>query len=233
VTRLRSLIALVVSASALLAISLATGGNAGGQAPFRSDLSNFTPETVKAFTAFPIYSLGTQFEDLPLRAIVRVDRDPLVKARAGYGVPGNRTNHLNFIYGTCGGGCTPPLTVQIWPACDRTLQDYYYNVPDGGPSRPYERVTIRGVPAAKFSGMLEIYSGTVTIVIFGQTSTQQERAAESLVSANTLAGTFPPANRFRLPLPARWRANFTASSRGCPSVGCSPTNIVRRGASVR
>lgn len=100
---------------------------------------------------------------------------------------------MNFIYGTCSsrageGGCAPPLTVQILPACDRTLQDYYYNTPDGGPSREFEQTTVRGVPAARFSDMLEIYSGRVTIVIFGDTATLRASAAEKLASANSLAG---------------------------------------------
>lgn len=140
------------------------------------------------FADFPLYSLGPQFEDLPLTAIVRVNRKPMRKARGGFGVPDNRTNHMTFVYGTCGRGCIPPLQVQIWPACDNTLADFYFNVPGGGPSRPYELVTIRGVPAAKFSDMLQLYSGAVTIVIFGESVAQQERAAENLVSANILAG---------------------------------------------
>lgn len=184
--RIRTAIALLVIPAAVAAIALANG--AEGQAPFRSDLSDFTPETVRAFADFPLYSLGTQFEQLPLRAIVRTFRQPMVKARAGFGVPDNRTNHVTFVYGTCGGGCVPPLQVQIWPACDRTLQDYYFNVSGGGPSRPYELVRIRGVPAAQFSEKLEIYSGIVTIVIFGETQAQEVRAAERLISANILAG---------------------------------------------
>jgi hypothetical protein len=184
--RLRLVIVLVATVIALVAVAFAT--TAQGEAPFRSDKSDFTPETVRDFAGFPLYSLGTQFEDLPLTAIVRIDQESRLKARGGFGIPDNRPNHVTFVYGTCGGGCVPPLQVQIWPACDRTLHDYYYNVPGGGPSRPYERVTVRGVPAARFSGMLEIYSGAVTIVIFGETGTQQERAAEHLTSANTLAG---------------------------------------------
>jgi hypothetical protein len=193
--RMRSVIALTVGVTAVLAIGLATstgGQSAGAQDPFRPDLSNFNLETVRGFQGFPLYSLGTQFEGLPLTAIVRVNREVTRKARGGFGVPDNRTNHVTFVYGTCGGGCVPPLQVQIWPACDNTLADLYFNVAGGGPSRPYELVTIRGVPAAKFSDMLQIYTGTVTIVIFGETTEQQERAAASLASANTLAGNIPP-----------------------------------------
>jgi hypothetical protein len=187
--RARSVIAFSVGAVAVVAVGVGVVTNAEGRHPFRSELSNFTPESVRVFADFPPYSLGTHFDDLPLTAIVRIDQQSTLKAYGGFGVPDNRPNHVTFIYGSCE-GCVPPLQVQIWPACDRTLQDYYWsdNVRGGGPSRPYELVTIRGVPAAKFSDMLEIYSGAVTIVIFGESAAQQERAAQSLLSANILAG---------------------------------------------
>ena len=191
-----ALVGSVLLVAGAIAIGVAVATHAEAQAPFRSDVSDFTPKTVRDFPGFPLYSLGTQFEDLPLTAIVRVFHKPLVKARAGFGVPDNRTNHMNFIYGTCTGGseggCAPPLTIQIWPACDNTLADFYYNTPDGGPSRPYELVTVRGVPAARFSDMLQLYSGTVTIVIFGDTAALRARAAEGLTSANVLAGNTLP-----------------------------------------
>jgi hypothetical protein len=196
--RLRPAIVLTLVATAVAALAVGVATSAQQQDPFRSDLSTFNAETVRTFSDFPLYSLGPQFEGLPLTAIVRVNRELARKARAGFGVPDNRTNHVTFVYGTCGGGCVPPLQVQIWPACDRTLQDYYFNVPGGGPSRPYETATIRGVPAAKFEDMLEIYSGTVTIVIFGDSAEQQERAAQKLVSANVLAGSVSAGE----PLPA-------------------------------
>lgn len=187
-----------------LVTALATGafsGAAEGQAPtppaqFETSFSDFTPTTVQRFAAFPLYSVGSQFENLPLTRITRTFNRPNLSAvgAAAFSLPDNRTNYVNFIYGTCTsrageGGCAPPLTVQVWPACDRTLADYYYNMPQGVPSREYERVTLRGVPAAKFAdGMLEIYSGRVTIVIFGDTDTLRLRAAENLVPVNDLAG---------------------------------------------
>jgi hypothetical protein len=200
---MRLVIALILTVTALITalITIAYVTTAEGRAPFRSDLSNFTPETVRDFTGFPLYSLGTQFEDLPLTAIVRIDRKSTLKARGGFGIPDNRPNHVTFIYGTCGGGCVPPLQVQIWPACDRALQDYYYNVPGGGPSRPHELVTVRGVPAARFTDRHEIYSGTVTIVIFGGSVALRARAAERLTPANTLAPDVSPNEPLPPPAP--------------------------------
>jgi hypothetical protein len=206
--------ALVVASAVAIGVGVAM--NAEGQDPlprFRPDLSDFTPQTVRDFAGFPLYSLGTQFEDLPLTAIVRVDQKSTLKARGGFGIPDNRPNHVTFIYGTCGGGCVPPLQVQIWPACDRTLQDYYYSDNVRGargdvPSRPYKLVTVRGVPAAQFSDMLEIYSGTVTIVIFGETARQQQRAAESLVPANILAGSVSARDRLPPPVPGAMKGKL-------------------------
>jgi hypothetical protein len=203
-----TLVGFVLLVGVVVAIGVGFATSAEGQAPFRSDLSDFTPEAVQAFEGFPLYYLGTRFEDLPLTAIVRIDQKPTLKARGGFGIPDNRPNHVTFIYGTCGGGCVPPLQVQVWPACDRTLQDYYYNVPGGGPSRPYELVTLRSVPAARFSGKLEIYSGTVTIVIFGESAAQQERGAENLVSANILAGNVSAGDPLPPPVPGAMKGKL-------------------------
>lgn len=215
--RMRSIIPLMVIVA--VAGIVAFAATAEGQAPlpdFRYSLSDYTPETVDSFDDFPLYSLGTQFENLPLTYITRTFARPQLSAVGGAAnnLPDNRTNYLNFIYGTCGdlkseGGCAPPLTVQVWPACDRTLQDYYYNTIDNAPSRAHERIELRGVPAAKFSDMLEIYSGTVTIVIFGDTEALRQRAAENLSSANILAGEI--AGGDPLPAPAAGAVEGTLS----------------------
>jgi hypothetical protein len=200
--------ALVVASAVAIGVGVAT--NAEGRDPlpsFRPAASDFTPQTVRDFAGFPLYSLGTQFEDLPLTAIVRVDQKPTLKARGGVGIPDNRPNHVTFIYGTCGGGCVPPLQVQIWPACDRALQDYYWNVPGGGPSRPFELVRVRGVPAARFAGMLEIYSGRVTIVVFGDAALSA-RAAQSLRSANALAEDVSAGESLPPPVPGAMKGKL-------------------------
>nr|MBA2451671.1 hypothetical protein [Chloroflexia bacterium] len=55
----------------------------------------------------------------------------------------------------------------------------------------HEATTLRGVPAAFFDngGRLELYTGRVTIVIFGTDREQIQRAADSLVEANFNDGT--------------------------------------------
>ena len=196
--KLRMIGFLVAAVAGPAAIIFAT--SAGGQAtapfsPFRTDISSMTPRTVKAFSDFRLYWAGTEFEELPLTAIMRVFGRPNLSAVGGasFNLPDNRTNYVNFIYGTCTGGmeggCAPPLTIQVWPACDNTLADFYYNSRGGKPSREYEETTIRGVPAARFSDMLHLYSSDVTIVIFGESAALRQRAAEGLSSANLVSGS--------------------------------------------
>ena len=85
-----------------------------------------------------------------------------------------RANFVNFIYGRCDpgpDGCAPPLETQIWPACDRHLSSYSLT-PSGDPL-PHENLFVRGVPAAFFvEPRLELYSGAVTIVLFGHDRAQ-------------------------------------------------------------
>ena len=211
IMRERFVVALLFVVAGLVTASLAT--NACGQAPaelahFQSNFSDFTPRSVQDFADFPLYSAGPAFGELPLTYITRVSATPQLSAVGGAAgkLPDNRTNYVNFIYGTCDsrageGGCAPPLTVQVWPACDRTLQDYDYNMPEGVPSREYERMTIRGVPAARFSDMLEIYTGSVTIVIFGDTPDLRAGAAENLISANNLADAVSAGDSLPPPVP--------------------------------
>ena len=115
---MRSVLAVSVSVIALVATGCGTSSEE--VAAFDAERSDFTPETVRDFSGFPLYSLGTQFEDLPLTAIVRDD-------------------------------------------------------------------------------MLELYSGRVTIVVFGDTAALRARAAKSLASANALAGSVSAGE----PLPPR------------------------------
>jgi hypothetical protein len=210
--KLRMIGFLVAAVAVPAVVIFATG--AGGQAtepmapfsPFRTYVTSFTPSTVTAFPDFRLYWAGTEFEELPLTRIMHVSGRPNLSAVGGakYNLPDNRTNYVNFIYGTCTGGveggCAPPLTVQVWPACDNTLADFYYNSRDGKPSREYESMTIRGVPAARFSDMLHVYSADVTIVIFGESAALRRRAAEGLLPANLLSGSLSATEE--LPEPA-------------------------------
>jgi len=153
---------------------------------FRST-SGFTPAGIREFSEFALFSLGESFEGLSWSKIDRVSQTAVVP---GVEDP-IRPNYVNFIYGTCEPlsetGCSPPLTVQVWPACERTLADYRLG-PDDNTPLPHEAKTIRGVPAADFGDRLELYTGDVTVVIFGLSDVAL-RAAEELKPANELAST--------------------------------------------
>ncbi|HKP18353.1 MAG TPA: hypothetical protein VJT84_07725 [Gaiellaceae bacterium] len=106
---------------------------------------------------------------------------------------------VNYISGKCttkrDGGCAPPFEVQIWPSCVRNPSTYRLT-PAGRPL-PSKRTSLRGVPAAYFEDghRLELYTGRVTIVMFGRNRKQLAQAAASLEGVNNQG----PAGR---PLPA-------------------------------
>jgi hypothetical protein len=158
--------------------------------------SDLTPSQLHGFADFPVYGLGSSFGGFALTHLGR----KLERAQ----VPGLATpktlNYVDQVYGDCvpvaDTGCAPPLTVQVWPACERTLADY-----DNGPLGPtvsYRRLTIRGVPAADFGDWIEVYTGDVTVVISGSSGRALD-AARSLVPANTHAKVLADGN---LPRPA-------------------------------
>lgn len=138
-------------------------------------------------TNFTFYSLGSAFESLPLEALLRrCDQpDPVY-----FPMEGGRANYVAYIYGTCipespsednsdPGGCAPPLEIQTWPACERSLSDYEL---EPGEPYPHEALEIRGVPAASFDDgtRIELYAGESTVVIFGDDPDQVLRAANAV-----------------------------------------------------
>ena len=69
--------------------------------------------------------------------------------------------------------------MQSAPLCEKHVG--LYLDPDAG-AWDYESITIKGVPAASFDGgrILEIYTGTTTITIYGEDPTQVLRFADAL-----------------------------------------------------
>jgi hypothetical protein len=99
------------------------------------------------------------------------------------------TNYVGFIYGWCKqtgdeGGCLPPLTVESWPACLRSLADY-----ESSPGEPYPhgpRVRLSGgaiVVTFNQGARAEVYTGATTIVIFGEDASTVAGAVDSLMLA--------------------------------------------------
>jgi hypothetical protein len=163
---------------ATLAYSAAAGEDA---APLDADHSDLTIQGAAAFPDFPLYAVGQSFEGHPLtgmtrRLEARVAPDPV------------RANFVGFRYGDCtptsDAGCPAPLEIQVWPACERNLSSYSLT-PEGAPL-PHELMQVRGVPAALFEGgqRLELYTGSVSVVMFGSGKEQLLRAAAALESVN-------------------------------------------------
>lgn len=133
-----------------------------------------------ALVPFPTFSLGMTFEGLPAVAALRRCDDPYV----GEAV---RANYVSYIYGDCqidpeadDDRCTPPLEIQSWPACERSLADYTFDEVESlfSDLLPSALIDRRGVPTSLFEGglRLEIYTGKSTIVLFGTDPAQLIRA---------------------------------------------------------
>jgi hypothetical protein len=137
----------------------------------------------------PTYYPGNSAEGNPLNVILRgYNRSPI--------------HDIDFIYGDCTAtaetGCAPPIEVQVWPACARSLSMY-----DGSPGAlTAERTTIRGAPAAFLENgqRLEIQTGIVTIVIFARDRDEALSVANALRGLNV---NLPAGNRSRRRLRVR------------------------------
>jgi hypothetical protein len=157
---------------AFLAAVLLLAGCGAEQSDLAEEL-----ERVKRSSMGPVYWLGSSFEGLPLTDIEEGPGGPF------------------FVYGECNGEqsgdsfhCTGP-------------QVRVYHEPIVNPDRYPEhfsctRLTIRGVPAAKFSGF-QIYTGELLIKVDAPTSAQVRRAAVALRTIDGRAGPGAP-----LPPPA-------------------------------
>lgn len=166
-----------LSASLLvLAIASAGAGCAGDEGSRARSGGNFTFEQARQFHDFPLYALGEAYGELPLTAVIRAfDRSA--------DAPPVRANYVDFVYGTCDsseGGCAPPLSVQVWAACERNPMVYS---PEAGEEAPIE---VRGVPAYFYEGgrRLELSTGTSTVVIFAADRGSALAAARALRGVN-------------------------------------------------
>lgn len=134
-------------------------------------------------TQFRLYSLAQQFEGLALTTILRRCDDSPFDPSNG------RANFVSYIYGSCDpqptagdpeGGCAPPIEVQVWPACERSIADY-------GASHVASTATSlaqrRGVPSADFGDRIELYSDDSSVVVFAASPQLAERVVDGLMVA--------------------------------------------------
>lgn len=198
----------------IVGVGLAAIGSLAGANPFGSNddpaVSAIPPATpqiglmestdLEIFQDFPLYGLPSNFEGPRLNLSRGISPETLAEA-AGAAAPvetlgdapdtsgkGNVTpEFVSLIYGDCEAtsdtGCSPPLEIQIWRSCNRSLDDY--EITPGTPY-PHEDAVVRGADAAQFDDRLEVYAGSVTIVIFGSEALAR-RAADGLVPLNDRA----------------------------------------------
>lgn len=170
-------------------IAAAPGSVAGGVAPEAGSdaYTLLNPASVENFEAFELFLVGDSFEGLPLTDVLHwqypLEVYPGEEDEAeGIEFTG-MMNYVDFIYGDCDaseGSCLPPLVIQVHPACKRNLTSN--TEIEEGLTDSYAPLTIRGVPAAMYDDgqMLEIYTGRVTVVIYGHLPGQMLRAADAL-----------------------------------------------------
>ena len=187
--------ALLLVAAAVLAGCGGEERTDGSSREFADDL-----ERIERESETPIYWLGPSFEGLSLThtegAHPELARGPSPDRAPGVpGPPPASAPGAFFIYGECNGEghgenyhCTgPQVQIHHWPIASPSRYPDHFSC---------TRMTIRGVPAAQFSGF-EIYVGQSIIRIHAPTQAQVRRAAAALRPLDRSAGPDEP-----LPPPA-------------------------------
>ena len=137
-------------------------------------------DALRRFDGYPLYFAGTAVAGLPL---THAEVLP---------------NQTFFIYGDCEtgvgvdpGGCAPPVEIQIWPSR-----------PIAAGLRGCEE--IRGVPAAMYGDRIEVFTDTVTVVVFGHPRYVVARALRGVNTDVAADQDLPPPTRDReVPCPKR------------------------------
>lgn len=156
-------------------------------------------------TNFEVFSAGSEPVGLPLTGTVR---------RCDVRVPAGEwpANYVSYSYGTCeipenATGCQPPLVVQTWPACQRSLVDYSW---EGKPMPYRELPSHEGAQVVEIAfpleSRIEVYTKSATIVIF---ASDPNVARETVGLLRPLEQGTPP-------------ATTTEDIGGEPSVGLAP-----------
>ncbi len=106
-----------LTATCALGLAALLGAAGCGDDPARGAAvgGNFSLAQAQRFDEFPLYALGDRHAGLPLTAVERrFDSSP--------SAPPVRPNYVDFVYGSCEAveqACAPPLSVQVWAACER------------------------------------------------------------------------------------------------------------------
>jgi hypothetical protein len=194
--KLRAVLVLSFSLAALLSVVAVATGAGGGSSPAQSESHALkwvsTHERVLEHEALPctgprdpinfeIFSAGPSVSGVPLNTFVR---------RCDASAPADEApaNYTNYVYGHCqavegDSGCEPPLQIQSFPACQRSLADYSYE----GKPLPVRKLPNRGgaeVVEIDFflDHRIEVYTKSTTIVIFASSPSLAKKALALLRS---------------------------------------------------
>ncbi len=152
---------------------------------------DLTLADAQAFDAYPLYYSGPEVAGLSLEAVVQgwaTNRHAREQGR--------RRIYWTFIYGDCTpppseGGCAPPLEVQVWSACVRSVSPIKV--------RKHHLYEFRGAKATGGGGRyevspMEIFTGRTTIIVFGNEKPLVKTAARGLREVHEVqaASRLPP-----------------------------------------
>jgi len=211
--RIFVLISIVVSC---ISVGCGSSKHAADGVAAKTDLgnSNVTVTDLQQFRGYDVYWLGPRHDSLPLAEIVSVHTETEVAGADD--IPPQI--YVSLQYGTCdaspqeeGGdsGCYPPIEVQTWRACSRNRSLYELGMPPGKTSRNYTMTKVRGVPAAIFSDMVEVYTGDETVVLFGRPADALS-AVGHLIAVNPADGAaIAPGDALPPPVPGALKGKLT------------------------
>lgn len=203
----------VTTSVALAAVGVVVVGNAGGQSdtggrgaePATLEQAALDHSLQSCDAPFTEFDVGPSMAGMALvhKQVECSDPEPVRTQAAGGEIDPNslgRAHSVTYIYGTCKAtsetGCSPPLSIQTWPACERSAADYTM---EGKRLEPTEVLEVRGVPA-RFYGdnRLELSTSDLTVVIFGDSRALVIAAAKTLRSTGgspkqiASSGALPP-----------------------------------------
>ncbi len=144
---------------------------------------------------FRRYDLGNRFRSLvAVRKFRRCD--------APYPGESVRANFFERQYARCG-DCDVIVSVQSWPACERSRADVTDPPPGGLPSPEVRHLQLRDVPALYFVAdrRLELYTGRTTVVLFGPNLVTLRRATYKLRTSRGMRPKVGPRDRLPAPVP--------------------------------
>lgn len=163
----------------------------------RAANGDMTLDELRAFPGFPVYWIGEEYGGLPLTRIIRHVFTPSPSSFS------RGENVVLLLYGECqpppNGGCAPPLSIRIEPACDSRQADLPVAAIGGAVTE------IRGAPAAKVSGHLQIWARDVTVSVF----------APNDALTSSVANAIEPVNAARLGLPTTTGLALSAPVASC------------------